>query len=233
MTRLVTLPLVAALVLTISVPLTATGFETPEEAVQEYLEGVAQADIERVLEATAVDEMADGYRFDQYVERLNAFGPQMDGPVHSPFFADVQRADWTAGLLRQTRMLAYSLLAPEALREVLEGTTLFDVDEAWAADLVAELDEARLSNLVVAAIFVPDPEVYDSSRHLELRALNASLHGADEAAERVALFAFEGDMYAVGFTLLRYGDRWLVSLQSSALGGTDPFGIAMPLTVEE
>ena len=101
LTRL--MPLATGLVLAISVPVTAVGFQTPEEAVREYVEAVASADTGRLLEASAVDEMTAGYRFDQQVERIRAFSPAMAGPVHSPFFGDVQRADWTGQLLRQTK----------------------------------------------------------------------------------------------------------------------------------
>ncbi|MEZ4679649.1 MAG: hypothetical protein R2932_36060 [Caldilineaceae bacterium] len=51
--------------------------------------------------------------------------------------------------------------------------------------------------------------------------------------ERIALFAFEGNHYYVGFTLLRYGESWQISSQHSPLGSTDPLGTPTPTTVEE
>ena len=104
---------------------------------------------------SAVDEMAEAYRFDQQVERMSSFSPIMPGPVDSPFFADVQRVGWTGQLLGQTRMLVYSLLAPDALGVALEGGLLSDVDGVWASDLVAALDKSRLSSLVLADIRLP------------------------------------------------------------------------------
>ena len=47
------------------------------------------------------------------------------------------------------------------------------------------------------------------------------------------LFSFEGQTYSLGFTLLRYGDDWLVSSQSSPIGGTSTIGTATPMSVEE
>ncbi len=47
------------------------------------------------------------------------------------------------------------------------------------------------------------------------------------------LFEFEGQTYSSGLTLLRYGDSWLVSSQSSPIGGTSTLGTATPMSVEE
>ena len=41
------------------------------------------------------------------------------------------------------------------------------------------------------------------------------------------------DTFGVGFTLLRYADTWLVSWQSSVLGGTSALGTAEPMTRAE
>jgi hypothetical protein len=212
----------------------AAGFATPEEAVREYLEGVAHADVEQILSASAVDQMQRGYRFDLMVERLNSFQPMVDGPVHAPFFADIQRADWQSDLLFQVRWLAYSLLTPEPLSEQLEDLVpLYEVDAAWAAGLMAELDPARLSSLVVVDIRLPEPDLFRSAGNLTGMARRASVYSADELTERVALITFEGDLYAVGFTLLRYRDSWFVSFQSSPLSGLPSHGVARRMTIDE
>jgi hypothetical protein len=40
----------------------AAGSPTPDEAVREYLAGIAASDAERILGASAIDEMAEGHR---------------------------------------------------------------------------------------------------------------------------------------------------------------------------
>jgi hypothetical protein len=219
--------------LAVSISATVAAFETPEAAVREYVEGVAHADIQKVLEASAIDEMTEGYRFERMVERLGAYTPTVAGPVHSPFFAGVEQANWTSQLLRQARMFAYSLLAAETLGAGLEYNPLPDVDSAWADGLIAELEEARLDGLVVADIKLPEPEMYNRTINLELMARNAAVFGADEATDRVALVLFEGDTYLVGFGLLRYGDDWTVQRQSSPLGSTPSSGAATPMSASE
>lgn len=221
----------AAAVLTTSAPVGATAFETPETAVREYLEGVAQADIDQVLETSAADELAEGYRFEQWVDRLGTYQSVSAGPVHSPFFADVEHVIWLSRLTRQAKTLAYSLLAPETLgEEGLYYGTVPDVGGGWATDLMAELDETRLKSLVVVDIRMPNPEWFDRPESQEIVAGMAQISGADHWTERVALLLFESDTYMVGFNLLRYGDDWKVYEQKSNIAGLHQSGTAWPVT---
>jgi hypothetical protein len=223
----------AAALLTISVSATAAAFETPEAAVREYGSGGAQADVAQVLEATAVDEIAEGYRLEQMVDQLEVFHPALPGPVHDPFFADIQRAVWTERLLVQTQSLAYGLLAPETLTAVaFLGEAIDGVDAAWATNLMAELDPARLSSLEVVDIKVPAPGTYHSDVYRRNLARAAEMYSADEWVERVALVEFEGDLYEVGFTLVRYGDEWKVQKRNSILAGLSAGGVK-PTTIEQ
>ena len=56
------------------------------------------------------------------------------------------------------------------------------------------------------------------------------MYGADELTERLALVAWNGKDYAVGFTLVRYGSDWKVLNQVSSLAGTPVTGAAKPVT---
>lgn len=123
---------------------TGPSFATPEEVVRACLEGVAGADVDRILSTSAADEMSRGLRFDLLVDRLRAFSPQVPGPVHEPFFADMQRVGWHAQILGQARYLAYSLFAPDLPGDTLEGRVIAGVDAAWAREVEASLDAGRL-----------------------------------------------------------------------------------------
>jgi hypothetical protein len=91
-----------------------------------------------------------------------------------------------------------------------------------------QLDLARLADLQIGEIAPPDPELMSGERYLDAVGKQAAVYGADELTERVALVAVEGRSYVVGFTLMRYGDAWLVSSQSSAIGGTPATGAPIP-----
>ncbi len=208
---------------------------TPEDAIREYLAGIADANVERILGATAVDEVSQGFRFDLMTDRIDAFSPETRyAPSEYPFFADVTRAMQTSQILDQVRMLAYSLLSETPIgSETIRGTALDPDPLRWGREFVRQVDPSRLAGITLGDIVQPDPEHAESELTRSLYATMAATLGADDVTERLAIISFEGETYAVGFTLLRYGDEWLVDSQFSPLGGTDPTGIAMPYTVKE
>lgn len=202
------------------------GFATPEDAVRAYLAGVADADVAEVLGSAAIDEMAEGFDFVAYVERLRAWLPFLtQAPATDPFLVEMNRAQQAAQLLGQTRMLIYSLLTTEDL----EGGTVTPVDGAWAQSFIDQVDLTRLAGLQVVAVLLADAELQAGQRYLDNAAKQAAVQGADELTERVAVVLFEDRGYTVGFTLLRYGDTWKVGSQSSAIAGTPWSGVATPV----
>ena len=202
----------------------AGGLATPEDAVRAYLQGVADADAAEILAASAVDQMATGMDFTAYVERLQAWGFFAPAPATHPLLTDFNLAQQQGLLLGQAKMLIYGLLTDLEL----DGSTIAPVDAAWADALVAQLDLTRLAGIEVGAIAFPLPDRAKDERILANAAKQAAIYGADELTERMAEISLEGRDWLVGFTLLRYGDVWLVSSQTSALGGTPSFGTPLP-----
>jgi hypothetical protein len=192
--------------------------------------GVAATDAGRVLDASAIDETAEGYRIAESVDRLQAFMPHlMLAPAEYPFYVEANQAQRADEIMSQVLMLAYGLLSGETI----DGSPIVPVDKAWAEAFVARVDPARLAGIEVMAARFPHPDLGTSERYLQTAAALASTYGADELTERLVLFSFEGQTYSLGFTLLRYGDDWLVSSQSSPIGGTSTLGTATPMSVEE
>jgi hypothetical protein len=227
------LALLASLLITLGAPASAQddpSLATPEDAVREYLAGVAEADAERILGASAIDEAAEGYDFVANTEALRAFLPfQSLGPSEYPLSVEANRAQLTSRVLSWVQMLAYGLLTGEEI----EATGIVPADRAWAEAFVGQVDPARLAGLEVMDIRFPDADLQADERYLELSAAQAARYGADELTERLALISFEDQLYELGFTLLRYGDDWKVFSQISALGGTSPLGTASPTTAED
>ena len=141
----------------------STAFLTPEDAVRAYLAGVATASTTSILEASAIAEVAAGYRFDLMAQRLGAFSFPTDlAPAEYPFFADVDQARQTARILGQVQLLAYSLLSGEPI----DDKPVVPVDKAHVEAFERSVDPARLSGLSVMDVRFPDATFAHNAKYL-------------------------------------------------------------------
>jgi hypothetical protein len=205
-------------------------FKTPEEAITFYMQAVAQGDVPQIMQACAINEMSENFRFDLYTNRFQALMLQAPAPSDYPFYAEMNKAQFSWQILFQARNLAYGLLSTET--ELLDGYTV-RIDTEGTIKFMEEVDPERLARLQVTEIGVPSPELMYTERNQENFNMQAQIYGADELTERVVLFLFEGDYYYVGFTLLRYGENWKISSANSVLGGTNALGTPQKTTEEE
>lgn len=203
-----------------------TAFKTPEEAITYYLDGVAQNDIHKILQACAIDEMSGKFKFDLQAERLGSINPEYLSPTDYSFYSEINKAYLSSQILKQVKFLSYSLLSSEKI----EGT-LFRADAERVNRFIKEVDPRRLSKLEIKKISAPKAAVTDA-RYSEIAAQRARSFGADESTERLVLFSFEQNYYYIGFTLLRYGANWKISDQGSPIGGTQSLGTAQKTTEE-
>lgn len=202
---------------------------TPEDAVRAYMAGVTGADFDAIVEAVAIDEVAEGFRFDLQVDRFQAYVPFSLAPAAYPFYVDVNRALRTEQVARQVLNLAYSLLSSETI----DGNIIAPADQAWAEDFTRQVDPSRLATLTVVDVGIANEAAMQGERYQQNAELQARSYGADELTERVALFYFEDGLYYVGFTLVRYGDGWKVFDQTAPMAGTTSLGTAVPTTLDD
>ena len=207
-------------------------FKTPEEAITSYLEGVAQSDIHKISQACAINEMSEKFKFDLYTEWLGgAFMPlQSLSPTDYPFYVETNKMQLSSQIFTRVKILAYSLLSSE---KVADGVVITGMDAGRISSFMKDIDPKRLSSLGVKEIGLPNKTLMNSAKYQATAAKMASIYGADESTERVALFSFEKNYYELGFTLLRYGENWKISNQVSNLAGTNALGAAQKTTVEE
>ena len=205
-------------------------FATPEDAVRHYLAGIAAGDAGMVLEATAVDDISTGFRFAQSVDRVQSMILTTGlAPAEYPLFSDMDRVFSASQILFEAKMLVYSLLSTETI----DGSTIAPADKARADAFVAQVDPSRLAGLTVLDIRYPNAKWEHDEKNLKNEASYAAIYGADGFTQRVALVSLDGNLYEVGFSLLRYGDRWGISDQVAPLGDTTVLGAAVPITLEE
>ena len=207
-------------------------FKTPEDAITSYLEGVAQSDIHKISQACAINEMSEKFKFDLYTEWLGgAFMPfQSLSPTDYPFYVETNKMQLSSQIFTRVKILAYSLLSSE---KVADGAVINGMDAGRISSFMKDIDPKRLSSLGVKEIGLPNKTLMNSAKYQANAAKMASIYGADESTERVALFSFEGNYYYLGFSLLRYGDNWKISNQISNLAGTSALGTPQKTTIEE
>jgi hypothetical protein len=206
-------------------------FQTPDEVIAYYLEGIARNDVSRILQAVAGQELGESFQFDRSVERLGGVMMLMQSmaPTAYPLYSEINQLQLSSQILSQVKLLAYSLLADEEVN----GSSIMDVDAERVNRFIEAVDPAGLAGLDVVTIDLPNAKLMNDERYLKNMALMAAVNGADEATERVALISFAGRHYVIGFTLLRYGESWKISNQSSPLAGMSSLGTPAEITPDE
>ena len=199
---------------------------TPEDAVRQYLAGIAANDADKVLQACAIDEVAAHFQFDLQAERLQAIVPSSFLlPSGYQFYAGLNRYGQAYQIFYELRGLAYSLLSSQPVDQVISPVT---ADQAQ--QLVKDLDPSHLAGLTVVSVKFPIARYATDAHTLSNFAAEAKVYGADELTERLALFQLNGKYYDVGFTLVRYGSDWKVLNQISNLAGMPATGAAQQTT---
>lgn len=205
-------------------PTSAPTYATPEDAVTACLLGVAHDDADAILAASAVDEMATGFDFSAYVDRLRWLYPvNMMAPATDPLYVAANRATETKAILTEARNLIYSLLSTETLDK---GSV---ADKTRADAFVSQVDPKQLAGLVIVKIQFPNPSLENDAKYKDAMLASARTYGADDKTERVAYVVLGKQSFGVGITLLRYGNGWKVSDLYSDLAGTSVYGFAQRL----
>lgn len=198
----------------------AADLSTPEGAIAAYIEGVAEQEFSAILAASAVENMSKGYNIVAHVDRLKALTPRIPMPSSDPLFIEINKIDFTGTIAGNVKFLAYGLMSTSG---IVEGKSV-KMDATGAAEFASAVRGDRLSGLELVKVAIPSPKILNSERYQVLAALAAKMYGADASTERVALLSFEGLHFAMGFSLLQYGDEWGVRDQTAPTAGFGGFG---------
>lgn len=206
-------------------------FKTPEDAITAYFTGIEQNDPSKILQACAIAEMSENFKFDLWTERLGGVMQLATSlsPSNAPLYVELNKIQLSDQILRQVRNFAYALLSSEPV----DFTGITKVDTERVNKFMADINPKRLAGLAIKKITLPNKTLMQSPKYVENATKSAKVYGADELTERVVLFSFEQNDYVIGFTLLRYGENWKIQQQSSPLGNTDALGTPEKTTETE
>jgi hypothetical protein len=207
----------------------AVSFTTPEDAITFYIQAVSQGDVGKIMQASAVDEASKDFKFDLYTARLKVLLPfQSPAPADYPFYVDMNNAQLSWQFLSQVRIFVFSLLSTENVAD--NSTIIIDADRT--TKFMKDVDPARLAQIALKKIGIPNKALMSSAKYLTNATALAHVYGADESTERIALLQFGDSYYAIGFTLLHYGQTWKILNISSPMANTPSTGAPQKITVQ-
>ncbi|MCL1855474.1 MAG: hypothetical protein FWF86_07045 [Clostridia bacterium] len=200
------------------------GWDTPEDAVTYYLEGMKEQDIGKMIGAYAVETYIDHFNFGAQLARIGVYS-----------MSEVPRMPNAGNLLRSINIEARKHEIAQSILLQLSSICLPWLDfsapiSLWSESgekanaFVEELESAfgavNLHTLVVMG-FVP-PEMiskhYGSEANRNNMLAQYAPAGADDARSVVAAFVFDDKVGILCCDAIRYEDRWFMSKAQGNIG---------------
>ena len=196
------------------------GFDTPEDAVACYMNGLKNLDFEQMLSAYAWETLASHYSVEKHIQRIQAYSPTSYAriPATNDFMVSA-----TLHALRaaEVRMI-YNALESYILGEDYPDGKLIPLQEEGEVEaFLQKFDNGKLEALTgMSDIIFLTPDLvtnnlFSHEKNQENFKKQTAPYGADEVVNVVAA-AFVGDGTIMCIpTVARYGDRWyMVSVSS-------------------
>ncbi len=203
------------------------GFDTPEDAVTCYMNGLKNLDFEQMLSAYAWETLASHYSVEKYIEWTKSYSPGRFPriPAANDFMVS---ATLHALHASEVRMIYNSLEAYILGEDYPDGKTIPLQEEGDVEAFLQKYDNNRLEALTGMSdiIFLTPDSVTDNKFSLEMNQKSfikqTAQYGADEVVNVVAAALISDGTILCMPTVARYGDRWYMvsvsSLTSMILG---------------
>lgn len=189
------------------------GHSTPEDAVAAYMEGLAQADLEVMLEPFAFDSREERIDREAMIRNLKVYPPAgwlPDG--EEPFGASVNAEALRGLAVSGIRSQVLAVLHPD-----LDQSRLIPIeDDADLAEVIDthSIDEQKLAAAGKYTLVDPEdlvePERWDRLRETDEEYRTTVSH-EDELRYLVAETSIDGRTWQLIFVTARYDDRWYLN----------------------
>ncbi len=201
------------------------GFDTPEEALTCYMEGLKNLNFEQMLSAFAWETQMEHYDFKAFFERIRAYQPTMHPRMPSVndfmFSANVNNIRfYQADLIY--RSLEQYILGDDSPTRQKTGSVIFEKDTDDVTVFLQKFDNGRLEKLTQMSNIrflspddVTEGKFSSAGNNPETFIKQTACYGADEAVNLVGVANVGDETLYCCPTICRYGDRWyLVSVSS-------------------
>lgn len=200
------------------------GFDTPEEAVLNYVAGLRDLDLAKILRSFAIETLAEKETLKNKLMRITAYNPMLlpqfpdDNGLLRAVNAELMKNDIVTRLSRSL----FIYLHPD--QEETLGMSVPLTDEAAVDAFIAGYDLSALEafrSIDLDKVEFVDPDLLTEGKYSAefnqntLERLRV-VYGADEITDRAAVFTVGDEQYIVMPGLVKYGDRWFIcSLQGN------------------
>ncbi len=199
-------------------------YASPDDAITAFFAGLSRQDYSKVMSALDIVDAARNFDFSKYSERLQAVMWRSLMPTDSRMARDINVSLRLGEVSRSLEMLLYTMLIKDDSLD-FASPVLLSGDKGnprFLDDFLAAVDTNRLNGLKLLAIADPaSADLLNNPRTIASWKALASIYGADQYQEKIALFRLNGRTMCVGFGLYRYGASWKISGFSSSLAGTE------------
>ena len=206
------------------------GFDTPEEALTRYMEGLKNLDFEQMLSAFAWETQAEHYSIEKVINRLKGYTKSLIPRI--PFLNDFM-LDVNTEVIRSAQIdMIYDALEAYILGEDYPDNQVIRlIDEEEMDVFLKKFNNSRLEKLsgMGEIRFLSPDQVTNNKFSLSNNIKNfqglTDRYGADETVNIVGIAEIGEEVLCCCPTICRYGEKWyLVSCSSTTdyLIGIEP-----------
>jgi len=207
--------------------LEGTGFDTPEEALTCYMEGLKNLDFEQMLSAFAWETQAEHYSIEKFFNRMQTYA-QYNKP-RIPFLNDFMLAVNTEEIRAAQIDMIYNALEAYILGEDYPKGQMIPLKEEKDTEaFLRKFENGRLEKLAsMGEIRFISPDLVTGSKfsmpiNKENFKKQTAHYGANEAVNIVGAAEIGDEVLCCCPTICRYGDKWYLvscsSMTSAILG---------------
>lgn len=203
------------------------GFDTPEDAVKAYLEGLRDADLNRMLSAFAIESIADNYDLEAALRYYKFYFKSLGLPNVNAFITSLQVEEYKLeainSIVRQYLLICFA----ESGQVFPENQKIRSESDASAvAALVDEvLNAPKLSTLsIISHIPLEDfsilspvlggIELSDSYFTEEAQSMfdnRSRIKGANKTVDCLTAFEINGNAYLLCLEAIEYDGKWRIN----------------------
>lgn len=189
----------------------ASGFNSPEAAVIAYLEGLRDSDLDRMINAFALEVYIENYDFEAFLNRVRAYIPMQEVrmPNTNEFVTAMNIESRRASIIDGITFQYISLSDPDF--DVSLPITIEEGEAgAFISHLNDNLDALDLLSLEILGFIPPEAliEIYLSEANQNILVYQAVVQGVDELVNCVAVFELDGNRYLLTVEVGNFDGQW-------------------------